>query len=574
MAIRSRPGQGLSVSFESQVPRPSEAPINLLGLHFTVDAQIRGQVEIDFRDTRPRSIALGLASACLALSTFPGPWRSAHTIKSNVRYLKRFCAFLDERRFSGGINDLSVSDIDAFDAQLPTSDASAAPRHGLAAVIVALRELRGHSSFAVSPELDERLRFISTARRSHVVQPRDAYSDYVADQLRRASAQDIVRLDRESRQLQITPQGVKEENLVNSIRGAIRERGVVRCDDPTYKEIFWALYRRSADTNSLLDRFHREAFLFSEEIIPYLVYISLQSGLEIECCKWLRADCLETVQPGLARLRYWKGRARGSEHKSLIVRDAGLKSVGGAIRSLLRLTEHARVHSESEFAICYFNQGRLREGYRQAASSVASWIARHDIRDDDGAPLKLQLSRLRKTHKSTKYRTAAGELAVFVQGHSRDVAVNNYAQIPAHRALHEQTVAEALRDALRPFSAEVHIVDQAAAPEEVSWLAGCTGFTTGSHSAPGRSCEHPFWGCLNCTNARYSVAHLPAIVAFAAFMRGRRKDMSADEWDAAFGAAHFRISHQILPKFSDAAIAEAKEQARTLDLYLPAEALQ
>ncbi|MEZ5712866.1 MAG: hypothetical protein R3E11_09480 [Sphingobium sp.] len=74
-------------------------------------------------------------------------------------------------------------------------------------------------------------------------------------------------------------------------------------------------------------------------------------------------------------------------------------------------------------------------------------MARHRIVDDDGKPLYLLLSRLRKTHKALWYKTE-GHMARFAVGHSREVAARHYADLPSLRPLHEATVADAFREAV------------------------------------------------------------------------------------------------------------------------------
>ena len=571
--IRARKGIGVSFPVVSS-PAATPEQSNVIGLRFTVKAQIRGEVDVDFSDVAPRKVALALATAVFDLSKFGGPWTSTHTIRASVRCLKQFCAYLDEVGFSGGVSDLLPSHLEGFEENLSQKTARNGPRQVISKLVVALRVLGDNSNFATSPALEDRLRYISVALPPRASNPRDAYSDFVAQQLREAAARDIAMLARQVREDVCQPANAEERALVDRVREKIREHGLVRYDDPDYAALFWKLFHRGEDTAGLLDRFHKESFLFSDEIVPFLVYISLQSGMEIECCKWLQSDCFVFSRKSYSRITYWKGRAKGSERKWKLVRDGGLNTVGGVIRCLLSLTEHARQHAKSKYAVCYFNQGRIWEGYRQATSSVATWVARHDIRGDDGKLLHLQMSRLRKTYKSAKYRKAGGDLAAFVDGHGVEVAVNNYAEIPSHKPLHEQTIADALGDALRDATAEVIVVEPGQQPEATSWLAGCAGFTSGSHSAAGRPCELPFWGCLNCKNARYSDGHLPAIIAFDEFLIEKRTGMSAADWLASFGAAHLRIARQILPKFSDSAVTEARKIAESYALYLPAEAHQ
>ncbi|MFP3442984.1 hypothetical protein R0K18_35135, partial [Pantoea sp. SIMBA_133] len=76
------------------------------------------------------------------------------------------------------------------------------------------------------------------------------------------------------------------------------------------------------------------------------------------------------------------------------------------------------------------------------------FIERYKLVDDDGGPLRLRLSQLRKTHKAEWYRRTNGQLEQFAVGHSIGVAARHYADIPALRHVHEQTLAAAFHDAL------------------------------------------------------------------------------------------------------------------------------
>ena len=91
---------------------------------------------------------------------------------------------------------------------------------------------------------------------------------------------------------------------------------------------------------------------------------------------------------------------------------------------------------------------------------LASFVDRNDIVDDGGKPLKLVLVRLRKTHKAEWYRRTNGQMEQFAIGHTAEVAANHYADIPALRALHEETVAAGLQDAL-----DVALIPRVVPPE-------------------------------------------------------------------------------------------------------------
>jgi hypothetical protein len=177
------------------------------------------------------------------------------------------------------------------------------------------------------------------------------------------------------------------------------------------------------------------------------------------------------------------------------------------------------------------------------------------------------------------------------------VAARHYADLPSLRHLHEQTIADGLEDALasalepRIVTPEEEIVasnNPAALRLQLSvdearrlmsgkqdvWLASCAGFTKSPFAPEGAPCSQPFWGCLECRNAVITARKLPSIIAFLDFIVARRADMEEADWRAKFGPPWSRIQQQILPAFSDAVVADAREKAMSLDyaLYLPIEA--
>src|SRR3546814_20108957 len=65
---------------------------------------------------------------------------------------------------------------------------------------------------------------------------------------------------------------------------------------------------------------------------------------------------------------------------------------------------------------------------------------------------------------------------------------------------------------------------------------------------------------------------LPASLAFLAFVEEQRRSLPASDWAAKFGRVHTRITAQVLPDFSDAVIADARQQMESERLSLPPDA--
>ncbi|MGD4944115.1 hypothetical protein QT817_22545, partial [Xanthomonas citri pv. citri] len=87
---------------------------------------------------------------------------------------------------------------------------------------------------------------------------------------------------------------------------------------------------------------HGRRYLLAADLVPLMVLLSLDTGLEIEAIKELRADCLKNPAGGYVEIEYCKRRARGAEWKRLRVRDGASSTPGGLIRKVLQWTAPAR----------------------------------------------------------------------------------------------------------------------------------------------------------------------------------------------------------------------------------------
>jgi hypothetical protein len=138
------------------------------------------------------------------------------------------------------------------------------------------------------------------------------------------------------------------------------------------------------------------------------------------------------------------------------------------------------------------------------------WTRHHAIVDDDGQPLRLLLSRLRKTHKALWYHKTEGHMARFAVGHTVEVAARHYADIPSLRPLHEAAVADAFEEVVAAARAPILLTpeqeaDWRAVPERADgivapdavvplpegdqdvWLASCAGFYASPYGRPDRT---------------------------------------------------------------------------------------
>ena len=592
--MTERPRKGRPVAFAPITPqRPQPDPV--LGLKFTIEARHGGTALIDMTELDPRPLAITFAGALRRSAALGGSIGAASVIKQYVQSYRRFFAWLaDDAPMVAGVSDLRAAHIDGFASALERRGMGTIYRHiTLGKVINTLRAIQADQPDRIAPDLHERLRYTlatSTGRST----PRDAYSPFVARALRDAARADVEamfrRFGRDDRTDEGDPVIAKARADVEAI---IARQGFIITGQPALKSLYFMRLRRGLPISTLVDDLHGHHHLLARDIPALLVLLALDTGLEPECLKALTVDCLANAHAGTVELRYLKRRARGAEHKSMRIRDGGGGTPGGLIRRLIEVTATARTHLNDDRLWVYHNTGGLRSGIAYPMERTAAWVARHGIVDDDGKPLHLLLSRLRKTHKALWYTKTEGHMARFAVGHSREVAARHYADLPSLRPLHETAIADAFREAVAaamptvlPPSAELALreaPDQAAPlmpPDTVGslldgeqdvWLAACAGFHSSPFADAGSPCAQPFWGCLDCPNAVITARKLPAILAFLAFVEEQRRNLPAYDWAAKFGHVHARITAQVLPAFSDAVIADARQQMATERLYLPPE---
>jgi hypothetical protein len=594
--VTERPRKGRPVAFHPEAgtaPPATTDPVT--GLRFTIGTQDGREVLVDFAQLKPRWLALAFARALRRLAGPGGPLTVRSTVKAYVCTLPKFFAYLaDIKDRLDAPEHLDSRHIDGFEAWLEAKGKSRITLFTqLIKVVAALREVAAEGAVQLSAGFRDRLAYIS-ARPMPPSRPRDAYSPYIARQLRDAARRDLMAIVQRFRAPRPAEHDGDPDGIEAAAHAVIRSKGILHNKAQEYRALHLARRVRKQSTRNLNNCLHEQHYLTSQDIVPLLVFLALETGLEIECCKTLTVDCLRNPANGTVAIAYIKRRAHGAEHKQLRVRDGGAGTPGGLIRHVIAMTEAARRHCPSENLWVYYGLGRLISGIRHPQWTIDGWTRRHNLIDDEGRAFHLELCRLRKTHKALWYLKTDGHMARFAVGHTREVAARHYADVPALRPLHEAAVADAFKEVVTSALAPIVLTpaqenawrsDPAGASgvpagsdpialldgEQDVWLASCGGFFSSPHGKPGSPCPLPFWGCLECSNAVITTRKLPAILSFLDFIEDQRKALSAGNWMIKFGRAHARITNQILPAFTPAALRDALAREPSL-LYLPPEA--
>jgi len=590
---------------QAGTPVSASDSLHLDERRFTVRVDGDSEILVDLTGWGRPLLAAGAAGLLREGIRQSGPSPLARSVRRQVRGIRRFWQFLAASGVEvDKVQDITASVLDRYEDWLAqTVGGQRFQRQILGLLVNLMRIFADRHPEAVQHPTMVRLAYISGGS-SEPVRPRDAYSSGITAALRAAGRSQVEAAARRivcDGALPVTPEwAAVSKTLQRNYESALAEVARVGQIAPDHK-LFLRFYNLAAywkRQGPFLIGMHACFHLTRIDLIGFVVLLSLETGMEIECLLGLRADCLKNPSKGYVEVEYRKRRARGAEWKHLRVPDRGTTTAGGLLRLAIKLTAHARHHLGTDALWVHWSAhlGGLTVPKDDVPLPAAAFVQAHGLADDNDQPLRLTLSRLRKTHKAVWYVRTHGQMEQFAVGHTPDVAARHYADIPALRHVHQQAVSDAFQDALdsalkphiilpieedamrkAPHTATLPVATSAIIPlldgEQDVWLASCAGFHNSPFSSAGEACPIPFWGCLECSNAVITARKLPILLAFLKFVLLQREGLSAADWGAKFGRAHQRITEQILPAFPAAVVENARAAAALVPLpYLPPEA--
>ncbi|WP_089107751.1 hypothetical protein [Streptomyces hyaluromycini] len=340
----------------------------------------------------------------------------------------------------------------------------------------------------------------------------------------------------------------------------------------------------------------RQLFVVDPDLAPLLIYAAGLSGRNPETLKELPAEhrVLEerAVAVTLTKRRRGKANSRTTVHWSVDT-ERELRTMGGFYLLLHRMMGRSQAFSGTG-SVWSIWAGNGRGSVRNTATGghigpfdtelarklkLGAWAERHGLLGDDGKPLQMMVTRIKKT---VEVRTAKQ-----VGGHLPSARVTNTADTSfTHYLRHDPFIAEWAADVLTEAitdaeeSARAVVVrlgggSLAAVPDQVREQAAAGNLDTLAcactdieHSPDGGRCHQSFLACFGCPNALVLERHLPALLALAQALRDDLQRRDVAQWTARYGATWQILTRDILPRFSPAQRAAAQETLPHLMLDL------
>lgn len=341
-------GRGRRVRFPPKSEEPTPAsPVPSLGpVVFTLEFAGKSE-RFDLSDLPCPRLTRSLARALAEIGGDGGTRRYLDGYKQVIACVSRFVRFIAHAEQECGgefdIDDLEPMMLNAFETTLieQYGHDSAWPHDIMSQLVFVIRRAYENDPDSLTDEMRGRINYSSSHAKGRD-QPLDAYPFLVMDKIESAALADIREiLNRihQGEQLSIRgtdpPDGrwwLKPEDVMYRIAN----------HGPLTSEERWKWTIR--DVMGGIRAVNSQLFLTLTDLVPFHILLICQTGLEPDCVKALRADCLINPSRGFVSITYTKKRGhRGEAQKSIRVTDGGSPShPGGLIRLVQRLTHRAR----------------------------------------------------------------------------------------------------------------------------------------------------------------------------------------------------------------------------------------
>lgn len=322
----------------------------------------------------------------------------------------------------------------------------------------------------------------------------------------------------------------------------------------------------------------------SEALVVYLLALDLRCGANPTPLLEARRDCLmdHPFIPSMKRLALFKRRGNATKISNLRFsqqQDAEIsipKDGVGLVLQVLKMTQLLVAHALPlhRDRMWLYRSDRPSDNGRVTVLSkntldagISALVKRHALKGDDGKPLRLNVSRLRKTVEMRLFDLSGGDHIVTAALMGQTVQVADVHYLKCTQAMRENAtfVGEALADIYRSGGSDPKVIP--ILPGKTP--AGRCKDPYGGDKAPknGSACDD-FFSCFMCTS--YAITGSPddlhRLFSFYFFLEREMHKARSNDWRAQFRNTMLLIDRFTADKFDAARVEQARDQARTAPL--------
>jgi len=338
---------------------------------------------------------------------------------------------------------------------------------------------------------------------------------------------------------------------------------------------------------------HRALFPDADTALAYLTLFAMRAGIVPDGIDGLRLADITRTSATSVLLAYRKGRT-GAEALTL-PRDA-VRLLDRWLAHSAPLREHADTHAARLWIYAVGDRSGRGTGpvltRPRAQRHRQRWVRATGLLGDDGAPLALHGGRIRATYHHRRDRSAWTGRTTIDPNHSARVEGDHYlsshtaAQLDAIEAVIEaaqtdlrrkadppvvltgQDAAEftaAFPDLIKAAGLDTAAITALLGGEQDVFVAACANPWKSPHAPAGTLCPARPWVCLLCPLAAFAPRHLPNLLRLKDYFSHQATQMTTAQFLVVFGPYAARLEHDVLPRFSTAAITAATRHLTDAD---------
>jgi hypothetical protein len=522
--------------------------------------------KLDLSDLPCPTVVRSLAMATLRNTNVAGGIQSPHTAITYKAAIAHLVQSLDERSFVGGVPDLEPKHLQQFWKWSPRREEQTTK----ILLAICLNELGSEHrpNVRLVPHITST--HVSTGTKSQALAP---YSQGEYERIVGACRADIC--DFRDRRAAIAKLEGETDSDPDARLMAMASAGETR---PLSSVQLHRTGRRDRPEAIRFRQLWEDLFPSRHVALAYRILIGLDFGLPPEGLNELRLGDIEWSGPRKMVVTYDKNRALGREQRTFALK--GEWSGPALLAEWIEASERCRALLGSDRVWVEGNLDlhathvRAPVSWPRATKARWAFMDRHELLDDSGEALTLDLRRLRTTWNARMARRWSGAMPTD-PNRSTKTEGDHYLRRPLDQLAVDEEIVSAL-NAVRMKAAIQHIVvhptaalaDLAETPQydtraglgrAMEMLAAiCANPYDSPWAAKGHMCNATVWNCLVCPNAIFTRSNLPNLLRLNDFIVRRWDEMPTDQWIEVFAPAWAVLVDRVLPEFTDMAIATAR----------------
>jgi len=190
-------------------------------------------------------------------------------------------------------------------------------------------------------------------------------------------------------------------------------------------------------------------------------------------------------------------------------------------------------------------------------TAAKKWVKSHSLTNDSGSPLRINISRLRKTFINRIWKLSGGDpwVTAKMAGHSLSVSMKHYLEAPKESEKKFQLMGE-IRT--KELSGEVSLTNNL----DNTPVSKCRDNQGGRYSVKQGNYCTDFISCVRCRNFVVTEDDLYRLFSFYWLIVYERNHIGVKKWSKYFNHIVRIIDHDIAPKFNTNLTRQVKERAR------------